>query len=76
MELTAATKARASMLDWGDELVARLEASPLREVTVANLAAMKMPRERVEGFLTKVEANPERMSGLTFNFIRTRAEKG
>ncbi len=76
MELTAATKARAGMLEWGDELVARLEASPLREVTVANLAAMKMPRERVEGFLAKVEANPERMSGLTFNFVRTKSEKG
>jgi hypothetical protein len=76
MELTAATKARAGMLDWGDELVARLEASPLREVTVANLAAMKIPRTRVEGFLAKVEANPERMAALTFNFSRTKSEKG
>lgn len=76
MELTAATKERAKMLGWGDELLARIEAGPLRDLTVSNMAMLKLPRERVEGFVTKVEANPERMSGLTFNFIRGRGEKG
>ena len=74
MELTAATKERAKMLGWGDDLLARLEAGPLKDLTVSNLAMLKIPQERVEGFLAKVDENPERMSMLTFNFIRTRAE--
>ena len=76
MELTAATKERAKGLGWGEELVARLEASVLRDLTVSNLALMKLPSERVASYLDKVEAAPERFGGATFNFMRSRSEKG
>ncbi|HMO54433.1 MAG TPA: hypothetical protein PJ994_08020, partial [Tepidiformaceae bacterium] len=76
MELKEATKTRARQLGWSDELIARIEASTLRDGVVANIAMMKLPEERVAGFMNLVERDPERMSGLTFNFIRTNSERG
>ncbi len=76
MELTAATRARANQLGWSDDLVARIEASPLRERTTANMALMKLPPERVVSFLDAMEKDPERLGGLTFNFMRTHSERG
>ncbi len=76
MELKDTTKTRGQMLGWPDDLITRLEGSALKDRTVANLAYMKMPAERVEGFLKIVDENPERMSGITFNFVRTRSERG
>lgn len=76
MELKEATRTRARQLGWSDTLISRIEASPLRDGVVANIAMMKLPEERVAGFVDLVEREPERMSGLTFNFIRTRSERG
>ncbi|MFN8615975.1 MAG: hypothetical protein U0837_02660 [Dehalococcoidia bacterium] len=76
MELKDTTKARGQMLGWTDDLVAKIEASALKDRTVANIAYMKLPADRVAAFVDKVNENPERMSQITFNFIRTRSERG
>lgn len=76
MELKASTKARAQMLGWPEDLITRLEASALKDFTVSNLAYMKIEPERVSGFLNLVDQNPERMSAITFGFIRTKSERG
>jgi hypothetical protein len=76
MELKDTTKARGQMLGWTDDLVAKIEASALKDRTVANMAYMKLPADRVAAFVDKVNENPERMSQITFNFIRTRSERG
>ncbi len=76
MELSTATKTRARQLGWSDDLIARIEASALKDATTANLAAMRLPGERIEKFVDLVDKDPDRMSGLSFKFIRTRAEKG
>ena len=76
MELKDTTKTRGQMLGWPEDLITRLEESVLKDRTVANLAYMKLPSERVEGFLKIVNENPDRMGGITFNFIRTRSERG
>jgi hypothetical protein len=76
VELTLATKTRARQLGWPDELIARIEASAMREATAANLAMMKLPAERVEKFVQLVENDPERMPAVSLKFIRTRAERG
>jgi len=76
MELKESTRQRGKMLGWSDDLITRLEGSALRDATVANLAYMKLPAERVSTFVDKVDANPEQMSRITFNFIRTRSERG
>ena len=71
MELKDTTKARGQMLGWPEELVTKIEASALKDRTVANMAYMKLPADRVSAFVDKVNENPERMSQITFNFIRT-----
>ena len=76
MQLTPATKIRAQHLGWDDELIARYEASPLREETIANLTMLNFAPDRALTFVGKVEANPDAMKGLSFKFIRTRSEKG
>ncbi len=76
MELTAATRARIRELGWDDALVARVEASALREPTIANMALLNIAPERAERFVTLAENDPERIPNLTFRFIRTRSEKG
>lgn len=76
MQLQEATKARGHLLGWPDDLLAKLEASSLKDRTVANIAYMKVSADRVDAFVDKVNENPERMSQLTFNFIRTRSERG
>lgn len=76
MELKTTTKARAQMLGWPEDLITRLESSAVKDATVANLTYMKLPPERVEGFLNLVDQNPDRMSAVSFNFIRTRSERG
>lgn len=76
MELKDTTKARGQMLGWTDDLVAKIEASALKDRTVANMAYMKLPAERVSAFVDKVNENPDRMSQITFNFIRTKSERG
>lgn len=76
MELKDTTKARGQMLGWTDDLVAKIEASALKDRTVANMAYMKLTADRVAAFVDKVNENPERMSQITFNFIRTRSERG
>ncbi len=76
MELKSATKTRGKQLGWSDELINRIEASTVRDSVVANIAMMKLPEQRVSGFLDLVERDPERMAGLTFNFIRTKSERG
>ena len=69
MELTNATKARVRELGWGDELIARVEASALREPTVANMAMMNIAPDRAERFVTLAENDPERIPNLTFKFM-------
>ncbi|MFN0094794.1 MAG: hypothetical protein ACKVVT_08460 [Dehalococcoidia bacterium] len=76
MQLTAATKMRAHHLGWDDDLIAKYEASVLREETVANLTLLNFAPDRALTFVTKVEAAPEQMKNLSFKFIRTRSEKG
>jgi hypothetical protein len=76
MELSTATKIRARELGWSDETIARIEASPLKDATVANIALMRIPDERLRGFLDLAERDPERAKNITFNFIRTRSERG
>jgi len=76
MELKETTRQRGKMLGWPDDLLTRIEGSALRDSTVANLAFMQLPAERVSAFVDKVDANPEQMSRITFNFIRTRSERG
>lgn len=76
MQLSTATKMRARSLGWSEETIARIEASPLKDATVTNICAMRIPEERVRGFLDLVEKDPERMQNITFNFIRTRSERG
>ena len=76
MTLSPATKARARQLGWSDALIERIDASIIRDNTAANLALMKIPGERVEKFVDLVETNPERMSNITFRFVRTKSEKG
>ncbi|MCL4242294.1 MAG: hypothetical protein KJ048_13175 [Dehalococcoidia bacterium] len=76
MELKTATRTRAEQLGWPVELIERIERSPLKDAVVANIALMKIPGDRVSGFMDLVERDPDRMSGLTFNFIRTRSERG
>ncbi len=76
MQLQEATKARGHLLGWPDDLLAKLEASSLKDRTVANIAYMKVSADRVDAFVDKVNENPERMSQLTFNFIRTKSERG
>ena len=76
MELSAATRARASQLGWDTDLIARIEASPIKERAAANMAMMKLPAERIASFLDMVDKNPDRMGNLTFNFMRTHSERG
>ena len=76
MELKASTKERGQMLGWSNELIGKLEASALHDATVANLAYMRLAAECVDIFVDKVNANPDQMSRITFNFIRTRSERG
>lgn len=77
MELTNATKVRGRELGWDDALIARIEQSPVTEGTVANLAAMHIPGERVAGFLDLAERLPDQFGAKNFfNFIRTSSERG
>jgi hypothetical protein len=76
LELKQTTKVRGQRNGWGEDLIARIEGSPLRDVAVSNLAMMKVSADRVSKFLDMVEKDPERMSKLTFNFIRTKSERG
>ncbi|HEY4668687.1 MAG TPA: hypothetical protein VIH05_02830 [Tepidiformaceae bacterium] len=76
MELKQTTKIRGQQIGWGDDIIARFEQSPLHDGTVANLAMMKIGPDRAAQFLDMVDRDPERMSKLTFKFIRTRSERG
>jgi hypothetical protein len=76
MELTTATKTRGRELGWSDELIARIEASPLKDRVFANLALLNVAPERVGAFLDMVDRNPDRFNNLSLNFIRTKSERG
>ncbi|WP_322796634.1 hypothetical protein [Tepidiforma sp.] len=76
MQLSPATLARARQLGWSEDTIARIEASPLKDATVANITLMRIPDERVRAFLDLVDRDPERIPNVTFNFIRTRSERG
>ncbi|OAI38541.1 hypothetical protein AYO38_09540 [bacterium SCGC AG-212-C10] len=76
MELTNATKIRGRHVGWSDELIARIEASPMSEATTANLAILKVAADRVETFVGKVEANPEMLGKIGLRFARGRPERG
>ncbi len=76
MELTAPTRTRARQLGWSDELIARYEASVLRDATVANITMMNIVPERAEKFVELTERNPDIAGNLSFRFIRTRSERG
>lgn len=76
MELSTVTKARARQLGWDADLVARIEASAISDATTTNLALMKITADRVATFLDAVDRDPQRMSAITFRFIRTKAERG
>lgn len=76
MELTPATRARAHQLGWPDDLLTRIESSPIRPATANNMALMKLPPERVANFMTMVEKDPEKFGGLTFRFMQSHPERG
>ncbi len=76
MELKPATRARGQKLGWSNELLAQIEASPVSDRTIANIAMMQLPEERVAAFVTKAEANPTTVGAATFNFMRTKSERG
>jgi len=76
MELSPATKTRARLAGWSDDLLNRVEASPVKDATAANLALMQLDPARVEGFVELVERDPERMSAISLRFIRTHSERG
>ena len=76
MELSASTRTRAHGAGWSDELIARFQASPLADDTVANMTLLNLDGERAARFMDLVDKNPEQMRNLTFRFIRTRSEKG
>jgi hypothetical protein len=76
MDLSASTKLRVRELGWDDALVARFEQSVLKDRTVANMALLHIAPERASQFLTLAENNPGQVGNLTFEFIRTRSEKG
>jgi hypothetical protein len=76
VELTNATKLRVRELGWSEELIARVEATPLRDRTVANMALLNIAPDRAERFVGLVEKNPQQMANVTLNFIRTKSEKG
>lgn len=59
MNLTPATKLRAREAPWSDELVARFEASPLKDYQVMNLLALHITEERAGRYLGIIESNPE-----------------
>ncbi len=75
MELTPSTRARARQAGWPEELLTRIEASPLKDATAANLAMMKLPADRVDAFVALVERD-ERFLNVNLKFIRTRSERG
>ena len=76
MELKAATRARVSQLGWPDELIARFETSPVKDVAIANMAMMRIPSDRAEKFLEMTDRMGEMAAGITFGFIRTKSERG
>ena len=76
VELTPATRARVSNLGWTDELIARFEASNLKDATIANIAMMNIVPDRAEKFLDMTERMGENAEKLTFKFIRTKSERG
>ncbi len=76
MELSTATKTRGKELGWDDALIERAEASRLKERVFANLAMMNLAPERLGAFLDMIDRNPDRFDNLSFNFIRTKSERG
>lgn len=76
MELTPATRARGRQAGWSDELLARIEASAMRDANVANFAILKVSEERMARYLDLVEKDPARFGALTLRFARTRSERG
>jgi hypothetical protein len=76
MELSRHTRARAAQLGWSDELITRLESSPIKDSTINNIALMKLPEERVGNFVTMVESDPERYGSLGLRFMQAKAERG
>ncbi len=75
MELKPATRARGQQLGWSPELLTRIEASKVSDRTVANIALMKIPADRVASFLDLTDRD-EAVAGVTFNFMRTKSERG
>jgi hypothetical protein len=76
MELSRATRTRALQLGWSDELITRIEALPMKDYAINNIALMKMPPERMENFVAMVERDPEKFGGLGFKFMQARPERG
>ena len=75
MSISQSTRIRAQQAGWSPELIERLDKSKLTDLAVANIAIMKIEPERVERFVELADRNPA-AAGMTFNFIRTRSEKG
>ena len=76
MELSTATKTRGKELGWDNALIERAEASRLKERVFANLAMMNLAPERLGAFLDMIDRNPDRFDNLSFNFIRTKSDRG
>ena len=75
MTLSQATRVRAQQAGWSSDLIERLDGSNLSDMTVQNIAMMKIEPERVDKFLELAAKNPA-AAGMTFRFIRTQSEKG
>jgi len=77
MNLTPATKLRAREAPWSDELVARFEASPLKDHQVMNLLALHITEERAGKYLGIIESNPEQpFLQFNLNWARPTTELG
>jgi hypothetical protein len=77
MQLAPGTKLRAKEAQWSEDLVSRLEASPLSDTQVANLIALRMTEERAGKYLGIIEANPDNpMLRFQLNFARPTTEMG
>lgn len=77
MKLSQATRLRSREFGWSEELVTRLEESPLLEDQVKSLLALKLTEERTSAYLKLVEENPDKPAlRLRMNWARPSTELG
>jgi len=77
MQLSEGTRIRTREASWSEDLVARMEASPLKDDQIRSLLALRLTDERAGKFLAIVEANPESpIAKLSLAWARPTTELG